>query len=290
MRVHSIVSEGLEILKARPYFYFYPYFWQVFLFVFGGFIMKDKEDVEYKLLAKLTGIPKEEIPNVFDFWESLFPLDNGWFHVVNDYSNLYELKMVPAPLRGVGVNFRKHYYASEYMKDSETKFKNLKYLVTGTHTYNDMICWNNSTFEMLKRDWVLHVSEENVNDKFAKRIADVRQHIVSSGKYNDLKTFDEITTKKKCSTSLKGFVAYHADNTYDIYVIKPDNKNEKLPFVQVQKALGVNKNNLHNIYVLGTDDSQAIDVDDNIWFMSRLAKTNISSLADVEAEVEKLRQ
>lgn len=51
------ISSALIDLKNEKYFYLYPYFWQVFIYLFGGFILKDKQDEEYKQLSSITKIP-----------------------------------------------------------------------------------------------------------------------------------------------------------------------------------------------------------------------------------------
>src|SRR5207244_13305722 len=59
----SSFRAGLSELKTHKYFKRYPAFWQVFLWGFGGFYLKDRQAQEFAWLAEDTGIPPDEIPN-----------------------------------------------------------------------------------------------------------------------------------------------------------------------------------------------------------------------------------
>jgi len=133
---------GLEQISTHKYFHRYAVFWQWFLYYFGGFILLDYESQEYELLSEKTGIPVDEIPKAFDAYQILFPLEDGWFKTVSN-SNIRFLKMFSVPFMGIGANVRRLMY-------TETgKFDDLK--VTGLHTFNDLIKWNNLVVELLKR-------------------------------------------------------------------------------------------------------------------------------------------
>ncbi len=71
------IRNGLQELQKEPYSYLYPYFWQVFIYLFGGFILNDKKSDEYQLLSSITKIPIENIPNAFNAFDKLFPLGEG---------------------------------------------------------------------------------------------------------------------------------------------------------------------------------------------------------------------
>ena len=115
-------------------------FWQWFLGAFGGFILKDYEAQEHKLLAQKASIPVEEVPRAFAAFDKLFPIEGGWFRE-SPYSNLRIFLLHPPPLAGVGSNYRRVLYTAE------KKFENLT--LTGMHTLRDLYKWNNSAVELL---------------------------------------------------------------------------------------------------------------------------------------------
>lgn len=133
-------EKNLEKLSEDAYFYKYPVFWQFFLWLFGGFILKDYKEVEYALLSNKTGIPIEELPNAFDSYNKLFPLENGWFYDLYN-SNIRVMKMFPIPFRGLGAYYR------TIIHSEENNFENLK--LTGIFTRKDLVKWNKSACNVL---------------------------------------------------------------------------------------------------------------------------------------------
>jgi len=131
--------EGLEKISTHNHFNRYPVFWQWFLWVFGGFILKDYEEAEFQLLSQKTGIPLDEIPDAFESYQLLFPVDGGWFKdLIN--SNIRVMKMFPIPFMGVGANYRRYIHNSQDYK---------KLQLTGLHTLRDLIKWNNLMMKVL---------------------------------------------------------------------------------------------------------------------------------------------
>jgi len=59
-------------------------------------------------------------------------------------SNIKMMKMFPVPFMGVGANYRRLLYTKS------GKFKDLK--LTGMHTLDDLIKWNNLTVKVLQND------------------------------------------------------------------------------------------------------------------------------------------
>jgi len=135
-------KDGLNSISKHKYFYKYPVFWQWFMWIFGGFILKDYEEREYKILSQKTGVPIEEIPNALESYQILFPLNDGWFMDLSPNSNIKMMKMFPVPFMGVGANYRRLLYTES------GKFEDLK--LTEMHTLNDLIKWNNLTVKVLK--------------------------------------------------------------------------------------------------------------------------------------------
>ena len=138
----SSFKEGLNKISKHKYFHKYPVFWQWFMWIFGGFILKDYEDKEYEVLSRKTGIPFEEIPNALEAYQILFPRDDGWFIDLSPNSKIKMMKMFPVPFMGVGARYRRLMYTKS------GKFDELK--LTGTHTLQDLIKWYNLTKKVLQ--------------------------------------------------------------------------------------------------------------------------------------------
>lgn len=136
-------KRGLQSISQDKYFHKYPVFWQWFMWVFGGFILKDYEEREYEVLSQRTGIPVDEIPHALHSYEKLFPCEGGWFNDLSPASRITTLNMFSAPFMGIGANYRRLLY---------TDTSNLKELkVSGMHTLRDLIKWNNLTIEVLEK-------------------------------------------------------------------------------------------------------------------------------------------
>jgi len=138
----SSFCDGLEKVSKHKYFYRYPIFWQWFLWLFGGFILKEKEADEYSILSSKTGIPIEEIPNAFKSYELLFPRSGGWFIDLPSDSHIRIMHMFPVPFMGVGANYRRLLYTKS------CKFNELS--LSGRFTLSDLIKWNNLVVDVLK--------------------------------------------------------------------------------------------------------------------------------------------
>lgn len=150
---HAILPVNLKaaigVLKGHNYYYLYPYFWQVFIFLFGGFILENKRQEEYNLLSEISEVPVEEIGNALSVFDLLFPIEGGWMQKVNKTS-MKILKFMPSPFCGIGVNLRKDIYCKE------KTLEGLKALFPPDYTYNDLIRYNNLAYEyLLKSDDVV---------------------------------------------------------------------------------------------------------------------------------------
>lgn len=98
--------DGLAEIQDQPFVHLYPLFWQWFMWAFGGFILTDLQDLEYKALSERTGIPVEEIPSALDAYDALFPIGSRWL-VDRPYTNMQVLRMFPVPFRGLGAHYRR---------------------------------------------------------------------------------------------------------------------------------------------------------------------------------------
>ena len=132
---------GLDEIKKDKYFYLYPVFWQNFLWLFGGFILEDYREQEYKLFSMKTGIPTSEINNALNAYDKLFPVTNSWFKIGDNNSNITTMNLMPVPFMGVGANYRKRIYTEDNHYNSLS--------LTGTHTKNNLVKWNNLTVKVL---------------------------------------------------------------------------------------------------------------------------------------------
>lgn len=150
----SNIKDAMTEFKKHPYFYLYPYFWQVFIFLFGGFILEDKKKEEYQLLSEISSIPEIEIDNALSAFDILFPIEGGWMKGVNSTS-IKLLKFMPSPFCGIGVNLRKEIYCKGKTLDE------LKAIFTKGYTYNDMIRYNNLAYEYLKGSNNIVLVEKN---------------------------------------------------------------------------------------------------------------------------------
>lgn len=153
MSLPSNISYGLEELKKQPYFHLYPRFWQIFIYAFGGFVLLDKENEEYELLSRLSGIPIGHIQEAFGAFDLLFHSNKGWMKVY-DKTNIRMLAMMPPPFLGIGANMRRFLYRAGDSDDLAT-FENLGKIVTGQYTLQNLFHWNSVAYEYLKKDKTL---------------------------------------------------------------------------------------------------------------------------------------
>jgi len=89
----------------------------------------------------------EEIDRAFEVYEILFPMSGGWFNKLST-SNIKFLKMFPVPFHAIGANYRRAFYTPENEDFSELGKK-----LTGQHTTNDLIKWNNQGYHLLMKKY-----------------------------------------------------------------------------------------------------------------------------------------
>jgi hypothetical protein len=95
------MDSGIQKLSSSKSFRLFPVFWQVFLWSWGGFLLKDRLDEEYAQLEKETGVPVNEIPVALTAFDEVFPVQNGWFREPPGDTRRV-LILMPAPMRGIG--------------------------------------------------------------------------------------------------------------------------------------------------------------------------------------------
>lgn len=102
---HAMLT-GIRELSAAKSFRLFPVFWEIFLWSWGGFLLKDKLDEEYAGLERETGVPISDIPLALSVFDKLFPTHGGWFkELANDKRKI--LMLMPAAMRGLGAFRRK---------------------------------------------------------------------------------------------------------------------------------------------------------------------------------------
>ncbi len=140
----SSFRHGLDIICREQYCRRYSVVWQWFMWIFGGFILKDRQEEEYQMLSQKTGVPVEEIPNALKSYEILFPRPDGWFMDLSSVSDsrVIMLKMFPVPFMGIGANYRRLVYTES------KEFDELK--TAGRHTLDDLMKWNNLVVDVLQ--------------------------------------------------------------------------------------------------------------------------------------------
>jgi hypothetical protein len=99
--------------------------------------------MEFEVISQKTGVPIEHIPNALKAYDKLFPIDgSSWLKDLSANSNILLIKMAPVPFLGIGANVRKNIYTTNQ------DYKDLK--ISGGHTLNDLIKWNNHLGKVLK--------------------------------------------------------------------------------------------------------------------------------------------
>ena len=143
------IKDGIIALQSNhKYYYLYPHFWQIFIYVFGGFILEEKKEQEYKMLSELTRIPVDEIPNALMAFDTLFPIEgSSWLLTTN--SNITILRFMPLQLSGVGANFRRIIYGAD---DKHLSYEDLGKQFKSKYTLIDLIKYNNLLVEYLSID------------------------------------------------------------------------------------------------------------------------------------------
>lgn len=103
--LYKAFLRAIEAIEGAPSFQRYAIFWQIFILQWGGFLLLDRKDDEYRALSVQTGVPIDEIDSALKVFEMLFPLPGGWFSTPAGASRKV-LKLTPAALRGVGAYSR----------------------------------------------------------------------------------------------------------------------------------------------------------------------------------------
>lgn len=142
------IKTGMDEMVKQPHFFLYPSLWQSFVFVMGGFLLKDKLDDEYHILSELSGVPKDEVAEGLKAFDLLFPLNGGSWFFDKPNTSIKILQFMPLPFSGLGANFRRQYYRTD---DAHHEYSDLENKLTGKYTVNDLIKFNNLAVEYLSK-------------------------------------------------------------------------------------------------------------------------------------------
>lgn len=124
---------GMHALRGFSHPEHIPYFYQVFVEVFGGFYIPGDER-ESGFLARATGIPEGQIPAALEIFDAFFPIPKGWIH---HGDGLHFLKGVPAYFRGAGCFSRQDLYGEDWGK----QFPQLQWQIPN---------WHNALYRLLE--------------------------------------------------------------------------------------------------------------------------------------------
>lgn len=151
------IKTGMDEMIKRPHFYLYPSLWQSFVFVMGGFLLIDKLDDEYHILSELSGVPKDEVSEGLKAFDMLFPLASGGWFIDKPQTSIRILQFMPLPFSGIGANFRRLYYR---MDEEHQDYEDLNNKLTGSHTIDDLIKFNNLAVEYLSKAKELVIEQQ----------------------------------------------------------------------------------------------------------------------------------
>lgn len=127
-------KNGMEAIRDFPQRERLPFFYQIFIEVFGGFYFTNYErDIENISLA--TGMPAPQIPRALDVIDVLFPIPKGWAH---KWSDTCMLKGLPAYYRGAGCFARNALYGRNW---EVNKINNISSIIPN---------WHNSLYYILE--------------------------------------------------------------------------------------------------------------------------------------------
>lgn len=131
------VVQSLERDEHAP---LYPYFWQVFFWAWGGFIIVKNKDAEYEALSQQTGVPVDAIDKAIEIYGQLFPISNGWLQQRGS-DELLTLKLMPPAIHGLGAIHRlTRSGTQDYAK-----------LGVGAQAQREMIKWHNLAVGLIER-------------------------------------------------------------------------------------------------------------------------------------------
>jgi len=137
-------QEGFKRLSKSDHKHAVPYILQLYVELFGGFLI---DDMDRAHLASLANVPVEAVTESLELFDVFFPCEAGWYQQSKE---LRLMKMIPAYLRGVGAFFRQSLRGSKQYTEIAPQ---MGWLVSK---------WHNATFAILETE--LAVKEDKKVD------------------------------------------------------------------------------------------------------------------------------
>ncbi len=148
LQLPANIKGGIDKLSVYSHYHLFPVLWQNFVFVLGGFLLKDKLEEEYHILSALSGVPEDEVSAALDAFDLLFPIPDGSWLIDRPQTQIRILQFMPLPFSGLGANFRRLYYRTE---DKEVDYSYLNSVLSGKYTVSDLVKFNNLAIEYLSK-------------------------------------------------------------------------------------------------------------------------------------------
>lgn len=88
--------------------------------------------------------------NCFTVYDILFPLPSGscWLRDIG-YTHIRRLNFIPAPLMGIGANYRRSHYRDK-KDDNNPGYEDLKKKLSDDYTFANLMKWNQAALNLLK--------------------------------------------------------------------------------------------------------------------------------------------
>jgi hypothetical protein len=125
---------GFDKVAKSPNRVRIPYILQMYIELFGGFLVDDTDRAQ---LAELAGAPVDAVTEALDLFDVFFPTQNGWRTTSKE---VQMMKMIPAYLRGIGAFFR---HDSRKIDKYSVIAPNMSWLISK---------WHNSAYEILEKE------------------------------------------------------------------------------------------------------------------------------------------
>lgn len=91
------------------------------------------------MISKVTGVPKDEVETAFSVYDILFPLvgSASWMRVIGG-THIRRLNFMPAPIMGIGANFRRDFYRKD-KAEKDPPYEDLKGVLSSDYTYRNLL-------------------------------------------------------------------------------------------------------------------------------------------------------
>lgn len=133
--------EALSELESLPEFWLYPVFWQVFLWGWGGLLVKDLGKADLGGLMNESGLSETSLRSAFRAFDLLFPLEHtSWIREMSSAAYKFVI-MVPWGFQAMGALRR-------LTRSGKKSYSELG--LSGQYTTNDLVRRHNAGVALLK--------------------------------------------------------------------------------------------------------------------------------------------